>query len=329
MYKQVFSQKEIQKAIKFIKVFFETELANRLKLTRVSAPLFVPKATGVNDNLNNVERPVSFDALHMPEVGTIEIVHSLAKWKRVALHKYNFISGEGLYTNMNAVRRDENPDEVHSIYVDQWDFEKVIDKDERTFEYLKSQVDKIYSVFLDCEKELYKKYSHLTPILPLEITYITSEELLQKYPDLTPKQREREIVKTHKAVFLRNIGGKLSNGNIHDNRAADYDDWNLNGDILFYNPVLDDVIELSSMGIRVNKDSMLSQLNELNQNDKLKLPFHQMIVNDELPQTYGGGIGQSRICQFLLRCYHIGEVQCSIWPTKVLKEMEEKGIKLL
>ncbi len=329
MYKQVFDQKEIQKAIKFIKVFFETELADKLNLTRVSAPIFVPKSTGVNDNLNNVERPVSFDALHMPEVGIIEIVHSLAKWKRVALHKYNFIEGEGLYTNMNAVRRDELPDEVHSIYVDQWDFEKVMNPSERNLSYLKSQVDKIYSIFKDCEVELYKKYPHLTPILPESIVYITSEELLQKYPHLTPKEREREAVKAHKAVFLLNIGGKLSDGTIHDKRAADYDDWSLNGDILFHNPVLDDVIELSSMGIRVNKETMLAQLQELNQPDKLKLPFHQMVINDELPQTYGGGIGQSRICQFLLRCYHIGEVQCSIWPASVLKDMQEKGIKLL
>ncbi len=329
MYKQQFSQKEIQKAIKFVKVFFESELSIRLNLTRVSAPLFVPKSTGVNDNLNNVERPVSFDALYMPEVGPIEIVHSLAKWKRVALHKYDFIEGEGLYTNMNAIRRDETPDEVHSIYVDQWDFEKVMSKNERNFNYLKSQVDKIYSVFLDCENALYNMYPHLKPILPSEITYITSEELLQKYPNLSPKDRERKIVKEYKAVFLRNIGKKLSDGTIHDNRAADYDDWDLNGDILFYNPVLDDVIELSSMGIRVNKESMLYQIKELNQEDKLKFPFHQMVLNDELPQTYGGGIGQSRICQFLLRCYHIGEVQCSIWPASVLKDMQKKGIKLL
>lgn len=329
MYKPNMTVKETQKAIKLIKVFFETELAERLNLTRVSAPLFVPGSTGLNDNLTGVERPVQFDALNMPELGTIEIVHSLAKWKRKALKDYGYTFGEGLYTNMNAIRRDETPDEIHSIYVDQWDFEKVISDYERSIEYLKSQVDIIYSVFKDCEEMLYKRYPFLDPVLPENITYLTTEELRQKYPDMTPKERERAASKEYGALFLIGIGKELGDGKIHDGRAPDYDDWDLNGDLLFYNPVLDDVIELSSMGIRVDEEALLRQLKVKNQEYKLELPFHSALVKGELPLTYGGGIGQSRICQILLRKYHIGEVQCSVWPQEMIAELKEKGIELL
>lgn len=329
MYTQKLDQKEMQKAIKYIKVFFEEKLTERMNLTRVSAPLFVTKKSGLNDTLNDVERPVSFDALNMEERGDIEVVQSLAKWKRLALKKYGFEAGEGIYTNMNAIRRDEKPDEVHSIYVDQWDFEKVMTREERNLDYLKKQVNTLYSIFKDCENELSKKYDYIKPILPEEITFITSEELLQKYPNSTPKDRERKIVREKKSVFLISIGSKLSDGTIHDGRAADYDDWDLNGDLLFYNEVLDDCIELSSMGIRVDRDSLVKQLKQKDQLYKLEYPFHQALLNDELPLTYGGGIGQSRICQFLLRCYHIGEVQCSIWPKSMIKELREKGITLL
>ncbi len=329
MYKPNMTVKETQKAIKLIKVFFETELAERLNLTRVSAPLFVPGSTGLNDNLTGVERPVQFDALNMPELGTIEIVHSLAKWKRKALKDYGYTFGEGLYTNMNAIRRDETPDEIHSIYVDQWDFEKVISDYERSIEYLKSQVDIIYSVFKDCEEMLYKRYPFLDPILPESITYLTTEELRQKYPDMTPKERERVASKEYGALFLIGIGKELGDGKIHDGRAPDYDDWDLNGDLLFYNPVLDDVIELSSMGIRVDEEALLKQLKIKNQEFKLELPFHSALIKGELPLTYGGGIGQSRICQILLRKYHIGEVQCSVWPQEMIAELKEKGIELL
>ncbi len=329
MYKQNLNQKEIQKAIKFIKVYYETELSKRLNLTRVSAPLFVTRNSGLNDYLNEIERPVTFDALNIPEAGNLEIVQSLAKWKRAALKKYGFTVDEGLYTNMNAIRRDEVPDEVHSLYVDQWDFEKVMDPKDRTIDYLKNEVEKIYSIFIDLEKILAEKYDYIKAILPEKIKFITTEELRAMYPTHTPKQRERLITKEFTAVFLINIGNKLSDGTIHDGRAPDYDDWNLNGDLLFYNSVLDDSIELSSMGIRVNKDRLLQQLEERNLMHKTKFPFHKMLLDDELPQTFGGGIGQSRMCQYLLRCYHIGEVQCSLWTNEILEEMESKNIKLL
>lgn len=329
MYQQKFSQKEIQKAIKLIKVFFETELGNRLNLTRVSAPLFVSQNTGLNDNLNEVERPVMFDVLHIADAGTVEIVHSLAKWKRMALGKYDFEVGEGLYTNMNAVRRDETPDNIHSIYVDQWDFEKVITREERHLDYLKSQVNLIFSVFKDCELKLIKQYPFLNKKLPEQVYFISSEELLQRYPNLTPKQRERELVKEHGAIFVFQIGKKLSNGQVHDLRAADYDDWELNGDLIFYNAVLDDALEMSSMGIRVDAESLLKQLDEKNQRFKTDLPFHKALLEDQLPLTYGGGIGQSRMCLFLLECLHIGEVQCSLWPTEMVEELKAQGVHLL
>lgn len=328
-YQPKMTVKETQKAIKKIKVYFETELAERMNLTRVSAPMFVTGHTGLNDNLNGVERPVAFSALHMEEAGTIEIVHSLAKWKRQALKKYGFSFGEGLYTNMNAIRRDEVPDEIHSIYVDQWDFEKVISPYERSVVYLKAQVDTIYSIFLDLEKKLFKDYPYLVPQLPDSITYITSQELLDLYPTLSSKERERTFVRDKKAIFVIGIGGLLSNGEPHDGRAPDYDDWSLNGDLIFYNSILDDALELSSMGIRVDEERLKAQLKERGMEDRAQFPFHRSLLAGELPLTYGGGIGQSRICQFLLHKFHIGEVQCSIWPEDMITRLAGKGIELL
>ncbi len=321
--------KETQEAIKKIKVYFESELAARLNLTRVSAPMFVPSDSGLNDSLNGIERPVSFAAPGLEGLGDIEIVHSLAKWKRMALKKYDFTFGEGLYTNMNAIRRDEKLDEIHSIYVDQWDFEKVISPYERSVEYLKSQVDIIYSVFLDLEQRLCRDYPHLKPQLPEAMTYITSQELLDLYPELSAKERERRYAKEKKAIFIIGIGGPLSTGLPHDGRAPDYDDWELNGDLIFHNAVLDDALELSSMGIRVDEEVMKKQLKARGQEDRQALPFHKSLLAGELPLTYGGGIGQSRICQFLLQKYHIGEVQCSIWPEAMIARLAERGIELL
>lgn len=328
-YEPKMTVKETQKAIKTIKVYFETELANRMNLTRVSAPMFVIEKTGLNDNLNGTERPVAFSALNLEEAGNIEIVHSLAKWKRVALKKYDFTFGEGLYTNMNAIRRDEVLDEIHSIYVDQWDFEKIISPYERSLDYLKAQVDIIYSVFLDLEQKLYRDYPYLLPCLPDEITYITSQELLDLYPGLTSKERERSFVRDKKAIFVIGIGGPLSNGEPHDGRAPDYDDWALNGDLIFYNSILDDALELSSMGIRVDESTLTKQLAARGMTERSDLPFHRALLAGELPLTYGGGIGQSRICQYLLRKYHIGEVQCSLWPDKMVAELSARGIELL
>lgn len=329
MYQAKLSVKETQHAIKLIKVFFEKELGDRLNLLRVSAPLFVRQDSGLNDGLNEVERPVHFDVLNIQEVGEIEVVHSLAKWKRVALQRYGFEVGEGLYANMNAIRRDEEPDELHSIYVDQWDFEKIMPENSRHFDYLKEQVNLIYSVFRDCEVLLHEKYPQIPCELPETLTFITSEELLQLYPEATPKERENAITKKYGAVFVMQIGGKLSDGTIHDGRAADYDDWLLNGDLLFYNHVLDSAIELSSMGIRVNPERLQLQLEERGQLEKATLPYHAKLLAGELPQTFGGGIGQSRICQYLLKCYHIGEVQCSIWPHDVREKMKNMGVTLL
>lgn len=321
--------KETQKAIKTIKVYYESELAARLNLTRVSAPMFVPRASGLNDSLSGVERPVTFTAPDLSDLGDIEIVHSLAKWKRLALKKYNFTFGEGLYTNMNAIRRDETLDEIHSIYVDQWDFEKVISPYERSVEYLKSQVDIIYSIFLDLEQTLYREYPHLEPRLPDNITYITAQELYDLYPDIPSKERERRFAKEKKAIFIIGIGGPLSSGQPHDGRAPDYDDWDLNGDLIFYNDVLEDALELSSMGIRVDEQALKKQLAARGEESRSELPFHRSLLAGELPLTYGGGIGQSRICQFLLQKYHIGEVQCSIWPQNMVSELSSRGIELL
>ena len=327
MYKPNMTPKETQKAIKIIKVFFEQELASRLNLIRVSAPLFVEQGAGLNDDLSGVERPVAFDIKHNNQV--VEIVQSLAKWKRKALKDYDFSLGEGLYTNMNAIRRDETLDRIHSIYVDQWDWEKIIGIGDRNFETLKDTVNTIYSIFKDGERLLEKTYPFLKPSLPETITYITSEELYQRYPTLNPKQRERAFAKEVGAYFLLSIGDLLSHGESHDGRAPDYDDWTLNGDLLFYYPLHDDVLELSSMGIRVNEETLSAQLKKANQEAKASLPFHRSLLNGELPQTMGGGIGQSRICQFLLKRYHIGEVQSSIWPEEMRNDLKEKNIFLL
>jgi aspartate--ammonia ligase len=319
--------RETEHAIKLIKDYFEKDLALKLNLTRVSAPLFVRKKTGLNDNLNGVERPVSFDIKN--DVDEVEIVHSLAKWKRSALHRYGFEVGEGLYTDMNAIRRDEDLDNLHSIYVDQWDWEKNINHSDRTEEMLKQTVRTIYQVMKDTELFIFKKYRVLKPVLPQDIYFIDSQSLEDLYPNLTPKQREDAICLEKKAVFIMRIGDVLKSGQKHDGRAPDYDDWALNGDILVYNPILNRSFELSSMGIRVDEKSMLEQLTKSNCLDRLDFPFHKAIMNQELPYSMGGGIGQSRLCMFYLQKAHIGEVQASIWPEDIELLCEEKNIKLL
>ena len=315
-------------AIKNIKDFFEVELANKLLLTRVSAPLFVTNSSGLNDNLSGIERPVYFDALNIPEE-KIEIVQSLAKWKRMALGKYNFGKNTGLYTDMNAVRRDDDIDNTHSIYVDQWDWELVIDKNDRTKEKLHETVKKIFSCLKSLESILLYKYPFLDKYLPEEITFIDSEELLKLYPNLSAEQRENEICKIHKAVFISKIGHKLADGKPHGNRAPDYDDWNLNGDILLWFPILNKALEISSMGIRVDEETLKKQLEISGNLDRLKHSFHQDIINKKLPYTIGGGIGQSRLCMYFLNKAHIGEVQSSIWSKEMMQECYEHNIHLL
>lgn len=319
--------RETEHAIKYIKDYFEKDLALKLKLTRVSAPLFVRTKTGLNDNLNGVERPVSFDIKN--DLDNVEIVHSLAKWKRSALKRYGFQVGEGLYTDMNAIRRDEDLDNLHSIYVDQWDWEKNIAYSDRNEEVLKETVRIIYQVMKDTEQFIFKKYRLLKPVLPQDIFFITSQELEDMFPNLTPKEREDAICLEKKAVFIMQIGDLLKSNQKHDGRAPDYDDWKLNGDILVYNPILKRSFELSSMGIRVDEKSMLEQLTKSNCLDRLDFPFHKAIMNQELPYSMGGGIGQSRLCMFYLQKAHIGEVQASIWPEDIELLCEEKNIKLL
>lgn len=306
---------------------FEEHLCDALNLRRVSAPLFVKRGSGLNDDLNGVERPVSFDILQSGEV--VEVVHSLAKWKRMALAKYGFSTHTGLYTDMNAIRRDEECDNIHSLYVDQWDWEKVIEDSDRTVEFLKDTVNRIYSAILLTADFVERKYPQLDNYLPRKIKFITTQELLDKYPTLSGKERENAIAKEYGAVFLMQIGGKLSNGEKHDGRAPDYDDWSLNGDLLVYNRVLDSALELSSMGIRVNKEILVSQLTSENKLDRLELPFHKALVNEQLPLTIGGGIGQSRLCMQLLQKVHIGEVHASVWPEEEIKKCKEAGIELL
>lgn len=329
-YKSKLNIMETEIAIKEIKDFFERGLADALELTRISAPLFLVKKTGLNDNLNGVERPVAFDMLEQPGK-QIEIIHSLAKWKRMALKRYGIKEGKGIYTDMNAIRRDEELDNTHSIYVDQWDWEKVITLEERNrgLDFLKEVVNKIYKVFLATEAVVNMKYHKLKTVLPNEIYFLTSQELEDKYPNLTPKEREDAITKEHKAVFLMQIGKTLSSGEKHDGRAPDYDDWELNGDILVWNDVLKSAYELSSMGIRVDKAALERQLKISGDEDRKELDFHKMLLNDELPLTIGGGIGQSRICMFLLQKAHIGEVQASIWDENTEKVCLENGINLL
>ena len=318
---------ETQKAIKDLKYFFENRLGEILKLTRVSSPLFVLPETGMNDNLNGVEKAVGFEIPYLDKYA--EIVHSLAKWKRMALKKYGFDVGNGLYTDMNAIRKDEELDNLHSLYVDQWDWELIINKEDRTIETLKDIVKSLYKVFKDTEEYIHMIYPQVECILPEEITFITSQELLDMYPHLSAKEREDAIVREKKAVFLIGIGKRLSTGEKHDGRSPDYDDWELNGDILFYNPVLDNAIELSSMGIRVDEKSLERQLKESGCEERKELDYHKALLNGELPYTVGGGIGQSRICMFFLNKAHIGEVQVGIWPQDMIEECKDAGIALL
>lgn len=326
-YKSSLGVIETQQAIKDLKDFFENKLGEYLSLTRVSSPLFVLPETGTNDNLNGTEKAVSFEVTDMKK--TAEIVHSLAKWKRMALKKYGFSLGKGIYTDMNAIRKDEELDNIHSIYVDQWDWELIIDKSDRKIESLKEIVNKIYSVFKETEEHVCDIYPEVKKMLPKEITFITSQELLDMYPGLTPKERENKIVKEKGAVFLMQIGKVLSSGDKHDGRSPDYDDWDLNGDILFYNPVLDNAIELSSMGIRVDEESLKRQLELSGCEDRKELDYHKALLNGDLPYTIGGGIGQSRICMYFLNKAHIGEVQAGIWPQDMIKKCEDFGIHLL
>lgn len=323
--KQTLIETEIH--IKKIKDFFEKSLAENLNLTRVSAPLFVEPDTGINDNLNGVERPVSFDLLESKK--ELQIVHSLAKWKRYSLFRYGFKSGEGLYTDMNAIRRDEELDNLHSIYVDQWDWEKIIDKKDRTIETLKATVKSIYNAFKATEAFACYELLDEKTFLPEEISFVTTQELVDRFPDKTPKEREDLIAKEKGAVFIMQIGGALRSGKKHDGRSPDYDDWSLNGDIIFYYPLLERAFEVSSMGIRVDEEALDKQLKIAGCDDRRELKFHKMLLNGELPYTIGGGIGQSRICMYFLRKAHIGEVQASVWDDKNMKICEENGITLL
>ncbi|MCH5340602.1 MAG: aspartate--ammonia ligase [Acetatifactor sp.] len=319
---------ETQVAIKTVKDFFQNLLAERLNLLRVSAPLFVDPKSGLNDNLNGVERPVAFDIKYQ-DSREGEIVHSLAKWKRYALKKYGFSAGEGLYTDMSAIRRDEITDNIHSIYVDQWDWEKIITREERTIDTLKDVVRTVYKVLRKTEKYLAIQYDYIEEILPHDIFFITTSELEEMFPNYTPKEREYYIAKAKGAVCVMQIGDKLGDGKPHDGRAPDYDDWALNADIIIYYPVLDIALELSSMGIRVDKKALEEQLEKAGCPERAELPFHKAVLAEELPFTIGGGIGQSRICMFFLRKAHIGEVQCSLWPEEVIAEAEKKGLQLL
>ena len=318
---------ETQKAIKFVKDTFEKDLAKKLNLLRVSAPLFVEGKSGLNDGLSGIEKPISFN---VPSINQeVEIVHSLAKWKRMALDKYDIHLHKGLYTDMNAIRKDEKPDFIHSIYVDQWEWEIHIEEKDRTLSYLKRIVKKIYSCIYSLSNKVYKLYPCFENRLPKEITFISTKELEKMYPNLSSKEREDEITRKYKAVFLYKIGYKLKNKEPHDARAADYDDWNLNGDILVYYPLYDMALELSSMGIRVNKDSLVKQLKEKNELDKLENDYCKAILNDKLPLSIGGGIGQSRLCMFMLNKAHIGEVQVSSWDKEVIEKLKENNIYLL
>ena len=318
---------ETQKAIGLIKNIFQVKLCAALHLKRVTAPLFVDPATGLNDDLNGVERPVGFD---IPAVGIEgQVVHSLAKWKRLALHDYNFFVGNGLVADMNAIRRDEELDNLHSIYVDQWDWEKVIDESTRNEAYLKDTVRRIVSAICGTLDELKWQFSSLDPDLCRDVFFLTAQELEDMYPQLTPKEREGVITKKHKTVFIQQIGGKLRSGKPHDGRAPDYDDWSLNGDLLFWHEPLQCALEISSMGIRVDPESLDRQLAEAGCDNRRELPFHKMLLNGELPLTIGGGIGQSRLCMLLLGKAHIGEVQASLWDEETKRLCKEAGIVLL
>ena len=322
------SVRETQEAIKYIRDTFQKEFGKEMNLERISAPLFVVKSSGLNDNLNGVERPVGFDIAGLPDED-IEVVQSLAKWKRMALKRYGFRPGEGLYTNMNAIRRDEELDNLHSCYVDQWDWEKVITKEDRTVETLKETVKNIFKIIKHMEHEVWYKYPHAVKRLPDQVTFITSEELEERYPDKAPKERENLITKEYGCVFVMKIGEKLKSGVPHDGRAPDYDDWQLNGDILFWFDTLDCALEISSMGIRVDEKSLAEQLKKAGCEDRRNLPYHRMLLDGELPYTIGGGIGQSRLCMLLLNRAHVGEVQASLWPKEMRETWREHGVILV
>ena len=326
-YKSLLSLRQTEVAIKKVKDFFERDLSIQLNLTRVSAPLFVNTNSGLNDTLNGVERPVSFDIKGLD--GEYEIVHSLAKWKRFALKHYGFGNNEGLYTDMNAIRRDEDTDNIHSVYVDQWDWEKVILKEDRTEQTLKSTVQSVYNALKHTERYIAGEYEFAEIYLPEDIFFITTQELEDMFPDKTPKEREYAISKEKGAVFIMKIGGVLKSGKMHDGRAPDYDDWELNGDIIVYYPVLDIALELSSMGIRVDEEALLRQLKIRGREENAKLPFQKALLDGELPYTIGGGIGQSRLCMYFLHKAHVGEVQSSVWPEEMLSECKKHGIDIL
>ncbi len=326
-YRMPLTNNQLQRAIEFIHADFQKNLTERLDLHRVSAPLFVDGATGLNDDLNGVERPVTFD---IPDVGTDgQVVHSLAKWKRLALKRYEFQPGTGLYTNMNAIRRDEEVDNLHSVYVDQWDWEKNIRRKDRNLQYLKDTVRTIVSCICDTAEGLRKVYPVLTFRPDRDVYFITSQELEDLYPDLAPNEREKAVCQKHRTVFLMQIGGKLRSGKSHDGRAPDYDDWTLNGDILMWNPVLQRNFEVSSMGIRVDEAALDRQLTLSGHDERRALPFHKMLLDGQLPQSIGGGIGQSRLCMLLLGACHIGEVQASLWDAETAAVCEKAGITLL
>lgn len=327
-YRSALNLHDTQIGIKTVKDFFQVQLAERLRLLRVSAPLFVEPSSGLNDNLNGVERPVTFGIKEQND-SPAEIVHSLAKWKRMALGKYGFVHGEGLYTDMSAIRRDEVTDNIHSIYVDQWDWEKIIAREDRNLETLKEVVRTVYKVLRKTEKYMAIHYDYIEEILPHDIFFITTRELEEMFPDYTPKEREYYIAKAKGAVCIMQIGDLLESGEPHDGRAPDYDDWALNADIVVYYTVLDIALELSSMGIRVDREALLSQLQKAGCPERADLPFQKSILEETVPFTIGGGIGQSRICMFFLRKAHIGEVQCSLWPEEVMREAEKAGLQLL
>lgn len=336
-YRALLDMRQTEQGIKLIKEFFQQNLSTELRLRRVTAPLFVLKGLGINDDLNGVERPVTFPIKDLGDAKA-EVVHSLAKWKRLTLAEYGIEPGYGIYTDMNAIRADEELDNLHSLYVDQWDWEAVINAPQRNVTFLESVVRRIYGAIRRTEYLTCETYPQIKPFLPDDIHFIHSEDLLQMYPDLTPKEREDAICKKYGAVFIEGIGAKLSNGEKHDGRAADYDDWStvaengkvgLNGDILIWYPVLGHSFELSSMGIRVDKESLLRQLKLEGQEEREKLYFHQQLLEDKLPLSIGGGIGQSRLCMVLLHKAHIGEIQASIWPEEMRQECEEMGMKLI
>lgn len=336
-YSPILNLQETEQAINLVKEFFQLNLSSELRLRRITAPLFVKKGTGINDDLNGIERPVTFPIKEMGEAEA-EIVHSLAKWKRLALAELSIEPGFGIYTDMNALRPDEVFSNIHSIYVDQWDWERVMTKEERNIDFLKYIVKKLYSILRRVEYVVYERYSQIKPILPEEITFFHTQELAEMYSDLSPSERESEAAKKYGAIFVIGIGAQLPEGKKHDGRAPDYDDWStdtgngqkgLNGDIVLWNPVLEQAFEISSMGIRVDKKALLEQLAIEGAEDRKELMWHKMLLNDELPLTIGGGIGQSRLCMFFLRKAHIGEIQTSIWPDEMLKECKQANVPIL